>query len=52
VDRMTKWGYFILYIEEILAEDVVCIYVKEVFLKYRLLEKIILDQDPRFIAVF
>jgi len=29
---MTKWGYFILYIEKILAEDVARIYVKEVFL--------------------
>jgi len=29
---MTKWGYFILYIEEILTEDVVKIYIKEVFL--------------------
>jgi len=52
VDRITKWGYFILYIEEILAEDVVYIYIKEVFLQYRLLKKIILDRDPRFIAVF
>jgi len=52
VDRMTKWGYFILYMEEILAEDVTRIYIKEVFSQYRLLEKIILDQDPRFIAVF
>jgi len=43
VDRMTKWGYFILYIEEILAEDVVRIYIKEVFLQHRLLKKIILD---------
>jgi len=32
VDRMTKWGYFILYTEEILAENVVRIYIKEVFL--------------------
>jgi len=52
VDKMTKWGYFILCIEEILAEDVVRIYVKEVFLQYGLLEKIILDWDPRFVAVF
>jgi len=52
VDRITKWGYFILYIEEILAEDIAHIYVKEVFLRHRLLEKIILDQDPRFIVVF
>jgi len=29
---MTKWGYFILCIEEISAEDVAHIYVKEVFL--------------------
>jgi len=31
-DKITKWGYFILYIEEISTEDVVRIYVKEVFL--------------------
>jgi len=43
VDKITKWGYFILYIEEILVEDVVRIYVKEVFLRHRSLEKIILD---------
>jgi len=40
---MTKWGYFILYIEEVLAEDIARIYVKEVFSQYRLLEKIISD---------
>jgi len=40
---MTKWGYFILYIEEILAENVARIYIKEVFLRYGLLEKIISD---------
>jgi len=49
---MTKWGYFILYTEEILVEDVARIYVKEVFSWYKLLEKIILDRDPRFIAAF
>jgi len=43
VDRMTKWGYFIPYIEEILAEDVARIYIKEVFSRHRLLEKIISD---------
>jgi len=52
VDRITKWGYFILYIEEISVEDVAHIYIKEVFLRHRLLKKIILDWDPRFIAVF
>jgi len=29
---MTKWGYFILCIEEISVEDVARIYIKEVFL--------------------
>jgi len=52
VDRMTKWGYFILYIEEISVKDIVKIYIKEVFLQYSLLEKIISDQDLRFVVVF
>jgi len=32
VDRITKWGYFILYTKKILAKDIAKIYVKEVFL--------------------
>jgi len=40
---MTKWGYFILYTEEVSAEDIARIYVKEVFLQYGLPEKIISD---------
>jgi len=52
VDKLIKWGYFIAYIEEILAEDVTRIYIKEVFIRYRALSKIILDRDLRFIAVF
>jgi len=31
IDRLIKWGYFIAYTKEISAEDVVQIYVKEVF---------------------
>jgi len=49
---MTKYGYFILYIKKILAEDIIKIYIKEVFLRYRLLKKIILNRDFKFIAVF
>ena len=52
VNKFTKWGYFIAYTEEILAEDVVQIYIKEIFVKYRVLVKIILDRDMRFIAAF
>jgi len=52
VDKLMKWGYFIACIEEILAEDITRIYIKEVFIKYGALNKIILDRDLRFIAVF
>jgi hypothetical protein len=52
VDKLTKWGYFIAYTEEILAEDIIRIYVKEVFTRYRVLGKIISDRDLRFILAF
>jgi len=52
VDKLIKWGYFIAYIEKILVEDVARIYIKEVFIRYKALNKVILDRDPRFIVVF
>ena len=52
VDKFTKWGYFVACTEEILVEDIVQIYMKEVFIRYRALDKIILDRDVRFVAVF
>ena len=52
MDKLTKQGYFIAYIEEISAEDIVYIYTKEIFTRHRTLEKIILDRDPRFILIF
>jgi len=52
VDKLTKWGYFIVYMEEILVENMAKIYIKEVFARYRALIKIILDRDLRFIVVF
>ena len=52
MDKLTKWGYFIAYIEEILVENVARIYIKEVFVKYRALIKIILNRDLRFIVAF
>ena len=41
VDKLIKWGYFIVYIEEILVEDMARIYIKEVFIRYGALIKII-----------
>ena len=52
VDKYTKWGYFITYIEEIIVEELVGIYIKEVFVRYRVLEKIISDRDLKFILDF
>ena len=52
MDKLTKQGYFIVCIEEILAEDVVRLYIKKVFIRYKALSKIILDKDLRFILVF
>ena len=52
MDKLIKWGYFIACIEEILAEDVTRIYIKELFVKHKVLSKIILDRDLRFVVVF
>ena len=52
VDKVTKWGYFIPYTKEISAKDLSEVYIKEVFARYRAPVKIILDQDPRFMAAF
>ena len=52
IDKFTKWGYFIAYIKEILVKDIAQVYIKEVFLKHRVLDKIILDKDTRFMLVF
>ena len=52
MDKFTKQGYFVTYIEKILVEDIAQIYIKEVFARYKVLAKIILDRDIRFITAF
>ena len=52
MDKFTKWGYFVTYTEEILAENIVQIYIKKVFVRHKALNKIILDKDIKFITVF
>jgi len=52
VNKLIKWGYFIVCTKKILAEDITRIYIKEVFARYRVLDKIISDRDPRFIVTF
>jgi len=52
VDKLIKWGHFIAYIKEILVKDITRVYIKEVFVRYRVLSKIILNRDLRFIVAF
>ena len=52
MDKLIKWGYFIACIEEILVEDMARIYIKEVFIRHRVPNKIILDRDLRFVVAF
>ena len=52
VNKFIKWGYFIACTEEILAENIAQIYIKEVFTKYRVLIKIILNRNIKFIVAF
>ena len=41
-----------MYIEEILTEDMVQVYIKKIFIRYRVLNKIILNRDIKFILTF
>ena len=52
MDKFIKWGYFIAYIEQILVKDIAQVYIKEVFLRHGVLDKIILDKDTKFILAF
>ena len=52
VNKFTKQGYFIIYTKEILVEDIAQIYIKEIFTRHKVLTKIILDKDTRFIIAF
>ena len=52
IDKFIKWGYFVTYTEEILAENIAQIYIKEVFARHGVLAKIISNRNTRFIAAF
>ena len=52
VNKFTKQKYFIICTEEISAENIAQIYIKEIFVKYKVLTKIILNRDTRFIIIF
>jgi hypothetical protein len=52
VNKFTKWEYFILYLESIILKELLRIYIKEVFIRYKILAKIILNKDKKFILKF
>ena len=52
MNKFTKWGYFIAYIKEISVKDMVQVYIKEVFARHRVPDKIISNKNTRFILVF
>jgi hypothetical protein len=52
VDKFTKWGYFIPYLESMILEELSRIYIKEIFIRYKVLTKIISDKDKKFILKF
>jgi hypothetical protein len=48
IDRLTKYGYFILYKESLLAEELAYAFNKHIIGNYEILKKIINDRDKLF----
>ena len=51
-DKFTKQRYFVVYSESILVEEILKVYIKEIFINYGVLAKIILDKNKNFILKF
>ena len=52
IDRFIKYVYFIFYLETAIAKDFIYIFLRNIFVNYRILEKITLDWDKLFIFKF
>ena len=52
VDRFTKMAYFIRLEENVIAEDVVEAFLKEVWKLYGLSSEVISDMDAKFVEEF
>jgi hypothetical protein len=52
MDKLTKWGYFILYLKSITSKELSRIYIKEIFIRYKALAKIISNKDRKFVLEF
>ena len=51
-DRLTKYAYFILYLESLNAEDLIYTFLRVIFVNYRISETIISDRDKLFTSKF
>jgi Integrase zinc binding domain len=52
IDRLTKYGYFILYKESLLAEELAYAFNKHIIGNYKILKKIISNRDKLFTLRF
>jgi hypothetical protein len=52
IDRLTKYGYFILYKESLLAKKLAYAFNKHIIENYGISKKIINDRDKLFILRF
>jgi len=52
INRLIKYIYIILYLENSIAENLVYIFLKIIIINYKILKKIILDKDKFFISKF
>jgi hypothetical protein len=52
IDRLTKYGYFILYKESLLAEELAYAFNKHIIGNYEISKKIISGKDKLFISRF
>jgi hypothetical protein len=52
IDRLTKYGYFILYKESLLAEELAYAFNKHIIGNHGISKKIISDRDKLFTSRF
>jgi hypothetical protein len=52
IDRLTKYGYFILYKESLLAEELAYTFNKHIIGNHEILKKIISNRDKLFTLRF
>ena len=52
VKRLTKWAYFVPFLQTVTATDFAYIFIETVFAQYRMPKEIILDRDKLFTSQF